>query len=45
VDAVSKAIGYAKFMAFHMRAVIRVYEEAGNVIDTLEADGASSKSG
>jgi hypothetical protein len=33
-DAVSNAIGYAKFRSRSHRAVIRVYDEAGNVIET-----------
>jgi len=33
-DAVSIAIGYAKFYSRSHDAVIRVYEEAGNVIET-----------
>ena len=34
-DAVSKAIGYAKFLSRSHRAVIRVYDDAGNVIDPV----------
>ncbi len=33
-DAVSKAIGYAKFFSRSHDAVIRVYDSAGNVIET-----------
>ena len=33
-DAVSKAIDYAKFYSRSPNAVIRVYDEAGNVIET-----------
>ena len=33
-DAVSNAIGYAKFYSRSHDAVIRVYDEAGNVIET-----------
>ena len=33
-DAVSNAIGYAKFYSRSRDAVIRVYDEAGNVIET-----------
>ena len=35
-DAVSKAIGYAKFRGRSRRALIRVYDHAGNVIETHE---------
>jgi hypothetical protein len=35
-DAVSKAIDYAKFRSRSHDAVIRVYDEAGNVIETHE---------
>jgi hypothetical protein len=34
--AVSNAIGYAKHRSRSHRAVIRVYDEAGNVIETHE---------
>jgi hypothetical protein len=43
-NAVSNAIGYAKFRSRSHDAVIRVYDEAGNVIETHE-HAASSKSG
>jgi hypothetical protein len=33
-NAVSKAIGYAKHRSRSHDAVIRVYDEAGNVIET-----------
>jgi hypothetical protein len=33
-NAVSNAIGYAKFYSRSHYAVIRVYDEAGNVIET-----------
>jgi hypothetical protein len=36
---VSDAIGYAKFRSRSHRAVIRVYDEAGNVIETHEHKG------
>jgi len=36
--AVSNAIGYAKFFS-RSHAVIRVYDEAGNVIETHEHAG------
>jgi hypothetical protein len=35
-NAVSNAIGYAKFYSRSHDAVIRVYDEAGNVIETHE---------
>ena len=35
-DAVSKAIDYAKVYSRSPNAVIRVYDEAGNVIETHE---------
>jgi len=35
-DAVNNAIGYAKFFSRSHDAVIRVYDEAGNVIETHE---------
>jgi hypothetical protein len=37
--AVSNAIGYAKHRSRSHRAVIRVYDEAGNVIETHEHAG------
>jgi hypothetical protein len=33
-DAISNAIGYAKIFSRSHDAVIRVYDEAGNVIET-----------
>jgi hypothetical protein len=36
---VSDAIGYAKFFSHSRDAVIRVYDEAGNVIETHEHAG------
>jgi hypothetical protein len=36
---VSHAIGYAKFYSRSHRAVIRVYDDAGNVIETHEHVG------
>jgi hypothetical protein len=33
-NAISNAIGYAKFYSRSHHAVIRVYDEAGNVIET-----------
>jgi hypothetical protein len=38
-DVVSNAIGYAKFYSPSHDAVIRVYDEAGNVIETHEQAG------
>jgi hypothetical protein len=38
-NAISNAIGYAKFRSRSHRAVIRVYDEAGNVIGTYEQAG------
>ena len=38
-DAISNAIGYAKFYSRSYRAVIRVFDEAGNVIETHEQAG------
>jgi hypothetical protein len=38
-DASSNAIGYAKFFSRSHAAVIRVYDAAGNVIDTHEHKG------
>jgi len=38
-DAASNAIGYAKFHSRSHDAVIRVYDAAGNVIETHEHKG------
>ena len=38
-EAVSNAIGYAKFFSRSHPAVIRVYDEADNVIETHEHAG------
>ena len=38
-DAITNAIGYAKFSNRSHHAVIRVYDEAGNVIETHEHKG------
>jgi len=38
-NAVSNAINYAKFFSRSHRAVIRVYDEAGNVTETQEHTG------
>jgi hypothetical protein len=38
-DAISNAISYAKFYSRSHDAVIRVYDEAGNVIDTHKHAG------
>ncbi|HEY1476942.1 MAG TPA: hypothetical protein VGF37_04590 [Chthoniobacterales bacterium] len=42
-DAISNAIGYAKFFTRSHVAVIRVYDEAGNVIETHEHSGDFKK--
>jgi hypothetical protein len=42
-NAISDAIGYAKFYSRSHRAVIRVYDEAGNMIDTHEHAGDSKE--
>jgi hypothetical protein len=39
LDVVTNAIGYAKFFSRSHAAVIRVYDEAGNVIETHEQVG------
>ena len=38
-NAISNVIGYAKFRSRSHRAVIRVYDDAGNVIETHELTG------
>ncbi len=38
-DAISNAIGYAKFFSRSYGLVIRVFDEAGNVIETHEHAG------
>jgi hypothetical protein len=38
-DAISNAINYAKFRSRSHNAVIRVYDDAGNVIGTHEQAG------
>jgi len=38
-NAISNAIGYANFYSRPHHAVIRVYDEAGNVMDTQEHTG------
>ena len=38
-NAVSNAVGYAKFFSRSADAVIRVYDAAGNVIETHEHKG------
>jgi hypothetical protein len=38
-DAFSKAIGYAKFRSRSRDAVIRAYDDAGNMIETHEHAG------
>jgi tellurite resistance-related uncharacterized protein len=39
LDAISNAIDYAKFRSHSHDAVIRVYDDAGNVIETHEHAG------
>jgi hypothetical protein len=43
-DAMSNAIGYAKHRSRSHRAVIRVYDDAGNVIETYEHAGGFKES-
>ena len=38
-DAITNAIGYAKFFSRSRDAVIRVYDATGNVIETYESAG------
>jgi hypothetical protein len=38
-DAISNAIGYAKHRSRSHNAVLRVYDEAGNVVETHEYAG------
>jgi hypothetical protein len=38
-NAVSNAVGYAKFFSHSHNAVIRVFDEASNVIDTHDHVG------
>jgi hypothetical protein len=38
-NAISNAIGFAKFFSCSRDAVIRVYDDAGNVIETHEHAG------
>jgi len=38
-NAIANAIGYAKFRARSHDAVIRVYDDAGNLIETQEHAG------
>jgi hypothetical protein len=38
-NSISNAVGYAKFYSRSRDAVIRVYDEAGNVIETHEHAG------
>ncbi len=42
-NAISNAIDYAKFYSHSHNAVIRVYDEAGNVIQTHEHTGDSKE--
>jgi hypothetical protein len=39
VRCISNAIGYAKFFSRSHNAVVRVYDETGNVIQTHEHTG------
>jgi hypothetical protein len=43
LNAVSNAVDYAKFRSRSHRAVIRVYDGAGNVIETHEHAGEFSE--
>jgi hypothetical protein len=38
-DAITNAVGHAKFYTRSHNAVIRVYDDAGNVIQTHERKG------
>jgi hypothetical protein len=38
-DAISNAIGYAKFFSRSHNAVIRVFDDSGNVIETRKHTG------
>jgi hypothetical protein len=38
-DAITNAVGYARFFSHSHDAVIRVYDEAGDVIETHEHTG------
>jgi hypothetical protein len=38
-DAISNAVSYAKFRSRLQDAIIRVYDDAGNVIETHEHKG------
>jgi hypothetical protein len=40
LNAVANAVGYAMHRSRSHRAVIRVYDDAGNVIETQEHAGA-----
>jgi hypothetical protein len=42
-DAIANAIGYAKHRSRSHDAVIRVYDDAGNVIETHENTGESKR--
>jgi hypothetical protein len=43
-NAITNAIGYAKFRSRSHDAVIRVYDSAGNVIETHEHDALTGRS-
>ena len=38
-NAISNAMSYAKFFSRSLDAVIRVYDDAGNVLETIEHAG------
>lgn len=38
-NAVANAVGYAAFFSRSQRAVIRVYDEAGNIAELIEHNG------
>ena len=42
-NAISNAIGYAKFRSRSRRAVIRAYDDAGNLIETHEQLGRRNR--
>jgi hypothetical protein len=44
-NAVANAIGYAEHRSRSHQAVIRVYDESGNVVETQEHAGAYQSSG
>jgi hypothetical protein len=42
-DVIGNAVGYAKFRSRSHHAVVRVYDETGNVIETHEHAGDFKK--